>query len=83
MLEPLPLECTGSMVDPGEDHEVRLVHATGWCPLHECDCGTAEDQNLLDDQEELVDLHLDGEPFDRGGRMSPSAASASSSRARG
>ena len=47
MLEPLPLECTGSMVDPGEDHEVRLVHATGWCPLHECDCGTAEDQNLL------------------------------------
>ena len=64
MLEPLPLECTGSMVDPGEDHEVRLVHATGWCPRHECDCGTAEDQNLLDDQEELVDLHLDGEPFD-------------------
>lgn len=64
MLDPLPLECTGSMVDPGADHEVRLVHATDWCPLHECDCGIAEDQNLLDDQEELVDLHLDGEPFD-------------------
>ena len=64
MLDPLPLECTGSMVDPGPDHEVRLVHVTDWCPLHECDCGIAEDQNLLDDQEELLDLHLDGEPFD-------------------
>jgi GNAT superfamily N-acetyltransferase len=64
MLDPLPLECSGSMIDPGPEDQVRMVHAADWCPVHECDCGTAEDQELLDDQEELVDLHLDGEPFD-------------------
>ena len=64
MLDPLPLECTGSMVDPGAEFEVSLAHANDWCPLHECDCGTAEDQDLLDDHEELVEAHLDGEPFD-------------------
>jgi hypothetical protein len=64
MLEQLPVECTGSMIDPGPGQEVRMVHATDWCPVHECDCGTAETQDVLDDQEELRDLHLDGEPFD-------------------
>lgn len=64
LLVELPLECTGPMIDPVPGFEVRLVHAANWCPVHECDCGIAEDQNLLDDEEELVDRHLDGEPFD-------------------
>lgn len=64
MLEPLPVECTGSMIDPGPVQEIRMVHATDWCPVHECNCGTAQDQDVLDDQEELLDRHLDGEPFD-------------------
>lgn len=64
LLERLPLDCTGSMIDPGGDSDVVLVHPGDWCPVHECDCGAAMDQEMLDDQEELLDRHLDGEPFD-------------------